>query len=446
MQRKIKLFTPCKPENYLEAAIEAARWIRGFEVKKEKGHSWKMSGGEGQSVGDPLAESLSCNDRNLYSGAAGIGYFFVQLYEATRDRSYLEEAVGAGEYLLDTFDEQMAGSPGIHMGVSGEGFFADLIYKKTEDKRFRDYAVKIGDAVYTAAVKDENGVHWQDTCDYMGDGGAVVYWLYLYEQTGEARFLDYAILGADDILSRKAYEDDRIIYWNLADLHDYFESIPAGGIIPNFAHGTSGIVYILTKLYEASRDDKYLNYAKKGVEFLKSIALNEGDSTIIPYIYYEDKNKNIDLFYLSLCHGPVGTGVMARELFTATGDKSYVKLFDRLSNSLVNADVAHKRSPGYWNDCICCGAAGVLLHFVEGYTITGNEEYKAYARKVADKLIGDAYSDERGCRWYNAWTRVMPWNVDAHHGLYIGSAGCASSLLSLYALLEEREITPIIEF
>jgi hypothetical protein len=65
---------------------------------------------------------------------------------------------------------------------------------------------------------------------------------------------------------------------------------------------------------------------------------------------------------------------------------------------------------------------------------------------VADKLIGDSYSDDRGKRWYNAWTRVMPWNVDAHHGLYIGSAGCASALLSLYAALESKNITPIIEF
>jgi hypothetical protein len=36
MQRKIKLFTPCKPENYLEAAIEAARWIRGFEERDSR--------------------------------------------------------------------------------------------------------------------------------------------------------------------------------------------------------------------------------------------------------------------------------------------------------------------------------------------------------------------------------------------------------------------------
>jgi hypothetical protein len=229
-------------------------------------------------------------------------------------------------------------------------------------------------------------------------------------------------------------------------MHDFFDSIPAGGIIPNFAHGTSGIVYILTKYYEASKDETYLACAKKGMKFLIDIAINEDDATIIPYIYYQDKTKNIDLFYLSLCHGPVGTGVMAQELYRATGDKAYLLLFRRLSNALRKADVASKRSPGYWNDCVCCGAAGVLLHFISGYQLTGDEQYQSYGRLIADKLIGDSYRDERGTRWYNAWTRVIPWNVDSHLGLYIGAAGEASALLSLYAALDGKQISALYEF
>jgi hypothetical protein len=121
-------------------------------------------------------------------------------------------------------------------------------------------------------------------------------------------------------------------------------------------------------------------------------------------------------------------------------------LFRRLSNALRKADVASKRSPGYWNDCVCCGAAGVLLHFISGYQLTGDEQYQSYGRLIADKLIGDSYRDERGTRWYNAWTRVIPWNVDSHLGLYIGAAGEASALLSLYAALEGKQISGLYEF
>ena len=40
----------------------------------------------------------------------------------------------------------------------------------------------------------------------------------------------------------------------------------------------------------------------------------------------------------------------------------------------------------------------------------------------------------------------MPWNVDAHIGLYMGSAGAASALLSLYGALTGKKITQIFEF
>lgn len=440
----IKLFKESDSSDYLESALEVSKWIKEFEVNKKVGKSWKLSSGEGSSEGDELAAKL--NDRTIYSGAAGIGYFFVQLYEITNNKEYLDEAVAAGEYLLDTFTEELGDKPGIHTGLAGEGLFAELLYKKTGDERFHEYAIKAGKTLYERAVKEENGLHWYGIFDYMGDGSALAYWIYLYQITKDKAYLDYAKQGLDYILSLKTYEDDETIYWKFFDMHDYFDSIPAGGIISNFAHGTAGIVYLLTKYYEAGKDEKYLTYAKKGFNFLEKIAVNEGDASIVPYVYFEDSDKKVDLFYLSLCHGPVGTGVVVQELFRATNDEKYREFFHRLSNALVKADVAHKRSKGYWNDCICCGSSGVLLHFIDGYRTTGKEAYKQYAIKIADKLISDAFRDDKGTRWYNAWTRVIPWNVDAHLGLYIGATGSASALLSLYAVIENKEITPIFEF
>ena len=68
------------------------------------------------------------------------------------------------------------------------------------------------------------------------------------------------------------------------------------------------------------------------------------------------------------------------------------------------------------------------------------------AKETAIKLIGDAFKDDKGVRWYNAWTRLIPWNVDAHLGLYMGATGSASALLSLYGKLENVAVTPIFEY
>lgn len=441
---KIRLFKQSSVDGYLEASLGVSEWIKRYEVEKESGKSWKLSSGEGSSDGDQLAAKL--NDRTIYSGAAGIGYFYVQLFEVTGKDEYLQEAIAAGEYLISTFHEELGKKPGIHTGLAGEGLFAELLYKKTGDIKYREYAIKAGRTIYNQAIKEADGLHWESLIDYMGDGSAIAYWIYLAGVTKDNSFLEYAKEGIDYILTLKTDYEDDTLYWKFFDMHDYFDEIPAGGIIPNFAHGTAGIVYILTKYYEASGDEKYLDYAKKGFKFLKNIAIHDGEASIVPYLYLKDSDKPFDLFYLSLCHGPVGDAVVAKELYKATDDKEYLEFYHRLSNALIKADVSKKRSPGYWNDCVCCGASGVLLHFIDGYRFTGDEAYKEYAREIADKLVGDAYKDDKGIRWYNAWTRVMPWNVDSHLGLYIGAAGSASALLSLYGALENVPVTQLYEF
>ena len=68
------------------------------------------------------------------------------------------------------------------------------------------------------------------------------------------------------------------------------------------------------------------------------------------------------------------------------------------------------------------------------------------AGQIAYKLLNDAYKDADGSRWYDAWTRVKPWDVDAHLGLFVGAAGNASALLSYYAEKTGKSVTPIFEY
>lgn len=442
--KKINIFEEQTPDKYIGIAEDVEKWLKRYEVKKSKGKSWKISSGEGSSDGDELAGKLT--DRTIYSGAAGIGYFYIQLYEATGKKEYLEEAVEAGEYLLDTFTPELGKKPGIHTGLSGEGLFAELLYKKTGEEKYREYAKKAGDTVYEQAVHEDGTIHWYNLIDYMGDGSTVAYWIYLAEITGEKKYLQYAKEALDYIISLVVNNDDGTVNWNFLEINNYFKNLPSGGVIPNFAHGTAGIVYLLTKYYEATKDDYYLSYAVKGFDFLEKIAVKDGNAAIVPYIYWKDTGEHFDVFYLSLCHGPVGEGVVAKELFKATGDDRYIKFYRQQTEALIKAGAERKWSPGYWNDCVCCGAAGVLLHFADGITTAGDEIYKQKAIETSGKLIGDAFRDGKGTRWYNAWTRVMPWNVDAYLGYYIGAAGVAGSLLSLYGKLENKEVTSIFEF
>lgn len=82
-----------------------SRLDKKYEITDERGKRWKISGTEGK---DPDAvESSFLTDTSLYGGAAGIGYFYLQLYELTGAEKYLEEAEDAAEYLINTYEKKM---------------------------------------------------------------------------------------------------------------------------------------------------------------------------------------------------------------------------------------------------------------------------------------------------------------------------------------------------
>lgn len=103
--RLINVFRKSELNDYLESAEKTAGWIKKYEITDERGKRWKISGTEGK---DPDAvESSFLTDTSLYGGAAGIGYFYLQLYELTGAEKYLEEAEDAAEYLINTYEKKM---------------------------------------------------------------------------------------------------------------------------------------------------------------------------------------------------------------------------------------------------------------------------------------------------------------------------------------------------
>ncbi len=442
--KEIEVFRKTEIEDYLHAAEDTAAWIKRQEVRDKRGKRWKISGTEGKIL--DATESSFLTDTSLYGGASGVGYFFLQLYEITGKADYLAEAKDAANYLISSYQKSTVVNPGIHNGLSGQGIFALYLYDITKDQRYADFAKQLAEDSYTQSVQDASGIHWNGFYDYMGDGGVIAYWLYLAEKFNDSHYIAYAKEALDAILSLKKEAADGAIYFNLFDPSIYFTVLPKGGVVPNFAHGTAGVIYLLTRYYEATGDETYLNYAKAGFQFLKAIATNTEKASLVPYLYFEGEKNKYDVSYLGFCHGPVGDGIAIRELYHATGDAAYLEFYQRLTEALIEAGVPYKKSSGYWNNCICCGASGVLLHFLEASKLIQDERYEALADQLANKLLNDAFQDETGKRWYDAWTRVKPWDVDAHIGLYVGTAGNASTLLTYYADKTGKALTPIFEY
>lgn len=388
-----EIFQKNTAEDYLKAAIDTAEWIDTLAIKTEYGRIWQAlpEGQDGYREDVPLF-----TPKSMYDGSAGIGIFFIRLYEATGDTRWLTEAEEAAAHIIatkvgvewyqTTLHSEVKGiipvpgwAAGPYNGPVGEAYFLEDLYQVTGKQEYRDYVLYVADVLLEAAVTDERGLHWSDQEDITADGGFVVFLDILYRKTGIK---------------------------------------------------------------------KYLELAKEGLTYAMNIAVGDETGRLIPYQDHPVTGPTYDKYYLSTCHGPVGSTLAFRELYEITGEEIYRNWTIELSRGIVRAGAPEKHSWGFWNcQCQCCGTAGILEHFAAMYEYTGKKEFYDYMIRTADVMLSDSDHRTSGLRtWYDSWWRTIPTRVVSYPGLYVGVAGCASSLLHAYAALTGKKLTNLYEY
>lgn len=388
-----EIFQKNTAEDYLKAAIDTAEWIDTLAIKTEYGRIWQAlpEGQDGYREDVPLF-----TPKSMYDGSAGIGIFFIRLYEATGDTRWLTEAEEAAAHIIatkvgvewyqTTLHSEVKGiipvpgwAAGPYNGPVGEAYFLEDLYQVTGKQEYRDYVLYVADVLLEAAVTDERGLHWSDQEDITADGGFIVFLDILYRKTGIK---------------------------------------------------------------------KYLELAKEGLTYAMNIAVGDETGRLIPYQDHPVTGPTYDKYYLSTCHGPVGSTLAFRELYEITGEEIYRNWTIELSRGIVRAGAPEKHSWGFWNcQCQCCGTAGILEHFAAMYEYTGEKEFYDYMIRTADVMLSDSDHRTPGLRtWYDSWWRTIPTRVVSYPGLYVGVAGCASSLLRTYAALTGKKLINLYEY
>lgn len=388
-----EIFQKNTAEDYLKVAIDTAEWIDTLAIKTEYGRIWQAlpEGQDGYREDVPLF-----TPKSMYDGSAGIGIFFIRLYEATGDTRWLTEAEEAAAHIIatkvgvewyqTTLHSEVKGiipvpgwAAGPYNGPVGEAYFLEDLYQVTGKQEYRDYVLYVADVLLEAAVTDERGLHWSDQEDITADGGFIVFLDILYRKTGIK---------------------------------------------------------------------KYLELAKEGLTYAMNIAVGDETGRLIPYQDHPVTGPTYDKYYLSTCHGPVGSTLAFRELYEITREEIYRNWTIELSRGIVRAGAPEKHSWGFWNcQCQCCGTAGILEHFAAMYEYTGEKEFYDYMIRTADVMLSDSDHRTPGLRtWYDSWWRTIPTRVVSYPGLYVGVAGCASSLLRTYAALTGKKLTNLYEY
>ena len=462
MNRRIdpRIFHKNTAEDYLQAAIETANWIDTLAVKTEHGRIWKAlpEGQDGYREDVPMFTSKS-----MYDGSAGIGIFLIRLYEATSDERWLKEAEEAAAHIIatqvgpewyeHTLHSEVKGiipvpgwAAGAYNGPVGEAYFLEDLYQVTRKQEYRDFVLRTADVLMEAASRDERGLFWSEQEDITADGGFIVFLDIVYRRTGIRKYLDFASEAAERIAKDALNAPNGGKFWKLLDLS--MIDFPKDTTFPNWSHGTTGTAWMFAALYQDTGKQEFLELAKAGLEYAMNISVGDEKGRLIPYQDHPVTGPTYDKYYLSTCHGPVGSTLAFREVYEVTGEEVYKNWTIELSRGIVKAGAPERHSWGFWNcQCQCCGTAGILEHFAEMYEYTGEKEFYDYMIRTADVLLSDSDHRTPGSRtWYDSWWRTIPTRVVSYPGLYVGAAGCGSSLLRAYAALTGKKLTNLYEY
>jgi lantibiotic modifying enzyme len=405
---------------YLEAALDAARWIKLSALATGKGTVWPA---------DPLdPKSIS---PNLYSGTPGVVLFFIEAYRSTGSQEFLKEARAGADYLASSYPA--VNDYGLYTGLSGIAFALNEAHKVTRDKKHELAAKACLDLLRRGARKTGAGVEWNETTDIIsGSAGIGLFLLYAAREMRAADLVKLAAEAGNRLIELSKGEHGGV-KWAMT---------PAfRRLMPNFSHGTAGVAYFLATLYLETKEKAFLDHALAGARYLKAVARTEGEVCLV----FHNEPDGKELYYLGWCHGPTGTARLFYQLYRATGDGEWMKWVARSARAVMSSGIPERRTPGFWNNVSqCCGSAGVAQFFLALHRATRDEQYLAFAKRMADDLLARATRDDAGSKWIQAEHRVRPELLVAQTGYMQGAAGIGILLLHLDAEMKGKR--PSISF
>lgn len=233
----------------------------------------------------------------------------------------------------------------------------------------------LSSAIGRALALEEAGIESDDKFDVIdGVAGAIVPLLNLAEATGDAR---WAVLAgrAGDHLCKGVILDERGARWPL----------PGGDPIGGFAHGATGAAWALARLAAATQDSsayrpRWSELADAAFKFQESL--------------YDVKLGNwLDIrpdeggaSFPTWCHGSVGIGLVAADLWTRTGNLRH----------LLTLYKAIRQARGKWGSShtLCHGDFSLRELLVRGATIHP-DRYCADVQEANAQIIS-AMEEHRG--------------------------------------------------
>ncbi len=414
---------------YLENAKLVDEWLDHSMSLSEK-HIWP-----------DILDQSGKSSLTLSDGVSSKLIYYLELYNATSDKKYLDKGISAGEYIIknlpqksDSLDQKFwAFSP--YGNVCGPAFALSELYLVTEGQQFKKAALHLIQMVDFYAKNKEDTVSWDLGNDVLGGlAGTGLFLLYATEKLEYKNGLNLAIKAGNTLLAR-AIKTDTTLNWKRGQNGRF--------ILPNFSHGAAGIGYFLARLYEEAADEKFLEGAIKSSNYLESIANTDNDVFLVPYGF---PDIGWDMPYdIGWAHGSAGVARLYFQLHKVTKEQKWKGLMLACYNSILSSGVPGRPNEGFGDSDFYLdnrfGIGSVADFVIYLHLNDPQQEYFEIAELLVKTVTEKAIIDSTGMYWpqerYNFMQNAG--QETAFTGYFYGAVGYGLLMLKMHNLLLNKK-------
>ncbi|MBW8748307.1 MAG: hypothetical protein JF584_12225 [Acidobacteria bacterium] len=408
----------------LHGAMEAARWIRAGEMKTSQGKYWLP-----EPI-HPSRELSAVQSRNIRRGSAGILLFLLEMYTATGDATYLEDAVSGARFLSATWPQMLRApeaTPGtrhsFYDGLAGVGFALTETWRISQDTSIKHAADAITGYLSESAIRDSDGVSWSETSSIAGDSSVILYLLYAAQILDDSGYRHVAAQGADRLVSLQ----DSGNGVHLSELPSRRIQQTDRTYVPNFEYGAAGIAYTLARAYEDTEQADYLQAAREGALRIELVACRQKEGVLIPYCVPAQPAA----FQIGFSQGAAGTARLFYQLHKVTADNAFFQMSEKLADGILSALQRPLTTMAPEENALCqhSGKAGVMEFLLGMGKVTRDTRYREAVDRIGQETIQmmDFYGHRS--RWYDSYSHVPAPFDTWETGYSFGAAGIGSALL-----------------
>lgn len=271
-------------------------------------------------------------------GAAGIGHYLLRVFEHTGDSAYFNMSRSASEWIMSlnhssvpgmmSFPRDTYGLPTANNWGEGSAGIADFfldMYLATNNQTYLEYTEDVAEYLINEAVAEGETYYWTDGAElgnttylgrFHGIAGISSFLMDLFTVTDDTDYINYALAGIDYIASKAntSIGDGTAFPDNATDLYPYF--------FTGYESGAAGIATTMIRANLLNDSSTYDSIIESTYDWLIDMAIEDENGR-----YLWTVNEFDTAVYYGFYKGSAGIAKFLADYYEVTrSQESYEKL------------------------------------------------------------------------------------------------------------------------